>query len=212
MDITITPTQLHELIRAVRPFAEKTGWIGSEFAAIYVQVRSGWLTALATDRYVAGMSRVRLRGATVVEFGLSAADWDSLLKMYPKPKRGAVENPLTITVGGAGVEVDQPGASPRIRVEFELAAKGSTKGRDSLRAHLAKYSTTEPTPIPGLAFTPQNLAKFAHLGALEVQFTASDKPVVVRSVNFVGMIQPARGSFEREDWTDILGENAEAAA
>lgn len=205
--IEVNLRHLREVVKAVQPFADKSKWL-PEFGAIYVVCKDGWLAASATDRYVIGMARTEVLNAPDIEFGLSVDDWATFLKLYPVPRR-AEPKPVKVTVADGRVTIDQEGATPRVTVEFELAAGGRTSGRNSYLKALSQQLAIESTPLPGATVNPALLARFAHLdngNGIDFRFTSAMKPIIVTARNFVGMIMPMRPAERpnEQSWDSLI--------
>lgn len=216
--IKITPTALHDVVSKVKPLAGRD-YILPSYASVHLLVEKGWLTALATDRYAAGIARVELPDSDGFALSLTEADWTTLFKLYPRPKRHSVEHLLTLTTEGERLTVESEGGSPRIRAEFETGTESGAAVRKTVAKVIFDRLPLEPAGAAPVAFNPRLLAKFAHLGdTMRVRVFEQHKPVLITAHNFVGVIMTMRLPDNRpsfsEDWATLspAEQDAEAAA
>jgi hypothetical protein len=182
--------------------------------AVRLEFGGGQLLAVATDRFVLGVSRVDYAGEAFMVM-VAGADAKALVKMAKTVKRDESSREVTIEVVGAGEQVT---------FRFSTGEAMTVRGLDvqfPKWRQLLPSDTSRMGGIVGMGYTPAYLGRFTRVradeqasGAQMVVFpsvTSSGKPgptAISIGENFFGLLMPVRPpgdewQFQRPGWIDV---------
>lgn len=211
--ITLTASELTRLVGPVVPHVSTDGVLPL-LCAVLVRVRSGWVTAAATDRYRMAMQRVRPE--TPPDEGFAAVIPTAVLtRVRAVFKKSRQYDPvLTLSVTGEELTVRAAdgldGITSGVSMAFYLRERpASYPNLDKMIRDALTATAGDPRP---LAVGPANLAAFktgqppnVHLN-LTPGRDLKDPWLVQCGEDFVGMIAPVtdRTASERAGWLGLL--------
>lgn len=210
--ITLKYTELAQLLLPVLPHVESHRYNTLPILeCVHLEVRAGHLTATATDRYTAAISRVKLGGED------APAEWSAalhhshikgLLAMFKPARHDMADSTVTLTHTGDAIRAEGGGVLfSSASVEYRLSLGEYPNVSSIFEERLTAKPEAEP-----FAINAKLLAKFAvavgNLGdPLEVRSTSRNRPTIVTvGDRFLGAIMPMRISTEPEPvaWAEFL--------
>lgn len=205
----ISTKTLAQLVKPVVPLAHKDGMLPS-LNAVRLQAFGKYLTASATDRYKAGMSRVALDPAPPVglDITIGLAELRQLLSVFKSDVR--MERTVTITVLDDRIKVEQAFGLGFLDASMSFPL---VKGEfPDLVALFARPVATEPVSSVGL--NASHIAEFRHAirdgEPLVIRSSDQNKPVIITAGDhFLGLLMPTRIASGAEidalgEWSDIF--------
>lgn len=189
--------------------------------AVRLEFGAGQLVAVATDRFVLGVSRVDYAGATFTML-LAGGDAKALVKMAKTVKREESSREVSI-------EVDNVGSRGQNTVTFRFSSGEAMTARGAdvqfpRWRQLLPADSSRMGGLIGMGYNPAHLGRFAKVrggeqgaGAQMVVFptsTANGKPgptAITIGENFFGLVMPIRPpgdewKFARPGWLDVPAE------
>lgn len=112
--LALPVADLHRLVTPVLPFASRDTLLPL-CTMVWVQSRSGIVTATATDRYRLGISQVAVDGAPDMLIAVSAGQLKTVLRLFPKPRARAAYEQIRISTDGTTIRF----AGAERAVEFQ---------------------------------------------------------------------------------------------
>lgn len=210
--ITIDLNELRTLVARVIPFTSNDKYSQPVLESIYLQGKGDYLLATATDRYIVGISRVKLEGADGFDALVKVKDIRHILATF-KSRKDIITTVTLTTSGGK-----QDGALAVTLADGMFADADDLTARYSLvDGEFPKISKlfsewVAPTDVTGIGYNPAYLAKFAHIARnlpIKVSPGTDSKPTIIQAGDyFLGAIMPVRiGDMkfsEVSDWTAMF--------
>lgn len=205
--ITITRAQLHELFKSVTPFAATREDLPI-LCSVLVETHSDYVTALATDRFRAAMSRIQIETAPEFRVLIDTEDVKTILSTY-KTAGSAGLLPITLTADGDTLTL--------MSVNNMTIQLLDETGYPKLLGILRNAVNAEPGCM-AQAFHPRLIGALKDVGAVYKKDivkirngTTYDKPAIFTiGENFIAMLMPRAkpGGFEHpelDEWRGFLG-------
>lgn len=220
MKITITARQLRDLVTPVLPLVAKHDGM-PELTGVQFRATGTTLTALATDRYRAGMCRVELAEAGGFEALIRVADIKRVLALF-KPTR--FDDPtLVITRDHERISVESAGAFDGLSsasLSFDVQDGEFPKAITGLLRGALEQSEAGPRHT---SMNAKFLADFQYAvrdgSAIRLYLgtTAAEPTGIAIGDHFIGVIMPKRivGGAEKnplDGWRELLGDTPKAVA
>lgn len=212
--ITIDLNELRTLVARVIPFTSNDKYSLPVLESIYLQGKGDYLLATATDRYIVGISRVKLEGADGFDALVKVKDVRHILATF-KSRKDIITS-VTLTTSGSGQDnnLTVTLADGMFADADDLTARYSLVDGEFPKISKLFSEWVASTEVTGTGYNPAYLAKFAHVtGSLgepiKISGGGSSKPTIVQAGDyFLGGIMPVRltdmGFAELSDWVTTM--------
>lgn len=215
MGNTMKAVDLYRIVTDAKNFTSRDTTLPM-LQAVRLEATETQLVAVATDRFVLGVSRADYTGEAFT-VNVDGAQVDTLIKMAKTAKRDESWREVTIDRGRAGLFDDAHPNGTIDTVTFAFTTGESITVTPSA-SEFPKYQQLIPTTTlletetghetPVIGFNAGNLAKFAKSAgaqAMRVYPRGAGKPAVILIGDaFVGLVMPVRvpdgTAYQRPEW------------